>query len=121
MNRVFLLRDKLHMTQDEFAEYCGIAKVSIARYEAGANINRANAIKIAQACNVTVDYVLGENNVVSTDPWNPEQMDWAEQDDENIRILARGITKMSKENRQRLLNFARDFFKEDFDEQGKKR
>ena len=59
MNKVYQLREKLHMTQDEFAEYCGIAKISISRYEAGTNVSRANAIKIAKACNVTVDYLIG--------------------------------------------------------------
>lgn len=59
MNKIYQLREKLHMTQDEFAEHCGIAKISIARYEAGTNVSRANAVKIAKACNVTVDYLIG--------------------------------------------------------------
>lgn len=60
MNIINELRTNLKMTQDEFAEYCGIAKVSIARYEAGANISRSNAKKIAAACGVTIGYVIGE-------------------------------------------------------------
>ena len=59
MNNVLLLRNQLSMTQDEFAERCNVSRISIARYEAGAEINRPNAIKIANACGVSVEYVLG--------------------------------------------------------------
>lgn len=60
MNNVFALRNSLKMTQDEFAEHCKVARISIARFETGAQISRASAQKIAQACNVSVSYVLGE-------------------------------------------------------------
>lgn len=60
MNRVLELRTRLGMTQDAFAEKCGIARISIARYEAGDNLSRAGAEKIAHACNVSVSYVLGD-------------------------------------------------------------
>ena len=59
MNNVLTLRNMLSMTQDEFAEHCNVSRISIARYEAGAEINRANAMKIARACGVPVEYVLG--------------------------------------------------------------
>jgi transcriptional regulator with XRE-family HTH domain len=59
MNNVLTLRNILAMTQDEFAEHCNVSRISIARYEAGAEINRANAMKIARACGVPVEYVLG--------------------------------------------------------------
>lgn len=59
MNNVFLLRDQKGMTQEEFAEYCNVPRISIARYEAGAQISRANAVKIAGACKVSTDFVLG--------------------------------------------------------------
>ena len=78
MNRIYLLREKLHMTQDEFAEYCGIAKISIARYEGDANVSRANAIKIAKACGVSVDYVLGEET-------EPDEEDEADRIRERLR------------------------------------
>lgn len=60
MNRVYELRDKFSMTQEGFAEFCGISRSSIARYENGGEINRVNAKKIADACNVTIGYVLCE-------------------------------------------------------------
>ena len=59
MNNVRFLQDQRGMTQDEFAEYCDIPRISIARYETGAPISRKNAEKIAAACKVSVDFVIG--------------------------------------------------------------
>ena len=62
MNRILELRNKLRMTQEEFADHCGIARSSIARYEASGNVSRANADKIARACGVSVSYVIADTN-----------------------------------------------------------
>ena len=62
MNRVYELRKQAGMTQEEFSEFCGISKISITRYETGNEVSRANAMKIAKACNVSVSYVLGDEN-----------------------------------------------------------
>ena len=59
MNNVRLLRDQRGMTQDEFADYCNISRMSIARYEAGELISSKSAEQIAKACNVTIDFVIG--------------------------------------------------------------
>jgi repressor LexA len=47
------------MNQFEFAEFCDISRSSVARYDAGQPVDRKNAEKIASACGVSVDYVLG--------------------------------------------------------------
>ena len=60
MNRVRELKEKYQMTQEQFAEFCGISRSSVARYEGGGEINRSNADKIANACHVSIDYVLGK-------------------------------------------------------------
>lgn len=62
MERIRELRQSLKMNQYEFAEHCSVSRASIARYEAGEKISRENAIKIAAACNVSVDYLLGSDN-----------------------------------------------------------
>ena len=62
MERITELRQALKMGQYEFAEHCSVSRASIARYEAGAKISRENAIKIAAACNVSVDYLLGNDS-----------------------------------------------------------
>ena len=59
MNNVRFLQEQRGMTQDEFAEYCDLPRISIARYSTGAPISRKNAEKIAAACNVSVDFVIG--------------------------------------------------------------
>lgn len=59
MNNVHFLRDQKAMTQEEFSEYCNIPRISVARYEAGEPIGRKNAEKIAAACRVSVDFVIG--------------------------------------------------------------
>ncbi len=67
MNNVATLRNILSMTQDEFSEHCDVSRISIARYEAGGEINRKNAVKIASACGVSVAYVLGITDTPSPD------------------------------------------------------
>lgn len=111
MNKVLSLRNALHMTQDEFAEYCNVSRISIARYEAGAEINRANAVKIATACGISVDELLGRESAEPDDDWFI-----SEKSDDTIRLFARGMSKMSPENRERLLEVAKVMFKEDFGE-----
>ena len=59
MNRILFLRQRLGMNQYDFAEYCDISRASVARYDAGSKVDRKNAQKIAAACRVSVDYVLG--------------------------------------------------------------
>jgi transcriptional regulator with XRE-family HTH domain len=76
---------------------------------------------IALALNVPLSELIDEPQHISTDPWDPEEMAAAEKENDTIRILARGVTKMSPENRQKLLDVARVMFAEDFDEQGNKR
>ena len=61
MNRVTELRYLRKMTQEAFAEFCDISRISIARYDAGAPISRKNAEKIAKACNVSIDSLLNFN------------------------------------------------------------
>lgn len=61
MNRVSELRKALGKTQEQFAEFCGVSRASIARYEKGDNINPENAARIAEACNVSIGYLLGDS------------------------------------------------------------
>ena len=59
-NNVRKLRNNLNMTQATFAEYCDVSIISISRYESGERISARNAEKIANACHVSLDYVLGQ-------------------------------------------------------------
>ena len=63
MSIVSELRHALDMTQEQFAEFCDISRSSIARYDAGLPISRENAVRIASACKVPVDLILGLDSV----------------------------------------------------------
>lgn len=69
MNNVRNLREQLHLTQAAFAEHCGVSIVSISRYEVGENVSTRNAERIAKACGVSIDFVLGETD----DPGREEE------------------------------------------------
>jgi transcriptional regulator with XRE-family HTH domain len=72
VNNVRVLRERFDMTQDEFAEFCGVSRISIARYDTGEPISRKNAQKIALACHVSIDYVIGQEEKPATE----EDMAW---------------------------------------------
>ena len=59
MNNVRYLREQRGLTQDDFSEMCDVPRISIARYETGDPISRKNAQKIASACKVSIDFVIG--------------------------------------------------------------
>lgn len=113
-------RKALKMSQDDLAEAIGANRVTISKYENGGYLPSVPALeRLAAALNTTPAQLSG-TATVNTAPWNPDDMNYAEQEDEAIRIMARGMAKMSPENRQKLLDVARTFFREDFDEQGNK-
>lgn len=58
MSIITTLRRSMGMTQEAFAEFCDISRISIARYDAGAPISRKNAEKIAKACGISIDCLL---------------------------------------------------------------
>ena len=66
MNRVYEIRVMMKMTQETFAKFCDISRISIARYEAGAPLSRKSAQKIARACSVSIDYLLNEDAIEKT-------------------------------------------------------
>lgn len=109
------------LKQSDIAEAVGLSAQAVSKWELGKAEPDNNCIEIlCKLFNVTANDLIGIKTV-STDPWNPDDMDYADREDETIRILARGVYRMSPENREKLLGFARSFFSEDFDEQGNKR
>ena len=62
MSKLSNIRVKLKMSQEAFAEFCDISRVSVARYEAGAPVSRKNAQKIARACGISIDELLNEDS-----------------------------------------------------------
>lgn len=114
-------RKALKMSQDELAEAIGANRVTISKYENGGYLPSVPALeRLAKALKTTPAQITG-NQAVITDPWNPDEMDYAEKDDETVSILARGIYKMSRDNRRKFLQFAQTFFEEDFNGKGEKK
>ena len=97
MNNVARLRKLRKMTQDEFAELCGLSRISIARYEASGEVSRASAERIAKACHVSVSYVLGDVGETTEDDevWNIRERLRADPD---MRALFSAATKATPEH-----------------------
>ena len=122
------------MSQRAFAAKCGLSNSYIAFLENNRNPSTGKEIKpnvetlaqLASAMNMDLGQFLGMVDggspvIINSTDWDPDSMSWAEKEDETTRILARGMAKMSPENRQKLLDVARMFFAEDFDDEGNKK
>lgn len=115
--------NKRGMSQNKLAKTAQISQSGLSSILNGDSSPKENTLQaIAQALNIPLSALLNDAPaVVSTDPWNPDLMNYANREDETTRLLARGISKMLPENRQKLLDMARVMFREDFDEQGNKK
>ena len=96
------LRKKKGLTQVELAEKVGISNVSLSNYERGAQMpDLITLAKIAVELDVSTDVLLGiqeeitENEMPRTD---------------EARILAKGIDKLPKEQREQALSVIRAMF-----------
>lgn len=88
------LRDKKGVSQDIVSEACGMTRVTLARYETGARIPKAeNIARLAAYYGVTSDYILGR------DQEEPAQ------DNVEIRVLARGAKQLTPEQIQKRNQF----------------
>ena len=117
-------RMKLQMTQAEFAAYIGISFRSVQNYEAGKNHPRTRDAyqKIAEALNLSTDYLLTENEAFIMDIGNEfgsrgrkgaqkflDQINYTytngEMDEEDLEILTQGIQelywKVKRANREK--------------------
>lgn len=126
MTRIKECLDRMGQTQKWLAITMGVKQPSVHDWITGKNTPSSENLKrLSELFHVSVDYLLGISDdtppVVSTDPWDPEEMDAADREDETIRVLARGVQRMAPENRQKLLDVARALFKDDFDDQGNKK
>ena len=114
---------KRHMSQNKLAKAAQISQSGLSSILNGDVSPKENTLQaIAAALNMPLSELINDPpSIVSTDPWDPDEMNYADRENETIRMLARGVSKMSQENRQKLLDVARVMFHEDFDEQGHKR
>ena len=68
METIKRIRKEMNMTQRQFADYCGISRVSISRYETGQSISRDNIKKIAKACDLPYELLVNIENTERNDP-----------------------------------------------------
>lgn len=113
------IREARGITQRQAAIDLNMSPTVYNRYENGLREpSNVVLIAIANYFGVTIDELLGREQSPPPDDWDVES---AFSDDDSIRIMARGMGRMSPENRQKLLDVARTLFKEDFDEKGNKK
>ena len=63
-DRVRERRNELHITQEELAECADITQVMVSQYERGTHCpTAANLIKLADALNVSTDWLLGRDSI----------------------------------------------------------
>ena len=120
--KIRYLREKKGITQDDLAKAAGYKdRSSIAKIESGGNDpSQRMLLKIANVLEVSPAELLEETPINM-----PEHKEQTEPPDPSYipikypetRTLATGFEKMTKAQREKLLNFAKDFFEECFDEE----
>ena len=66
------LRSRKGVSQDEASEACGISRIALARYETGARSPRPEiTVKLADYYGVTVDYLMGRDDIPAPQPAKP--------------------------------------------------
>lgn len=84
------------LTQEAFAELCDVSRASIARYDSGAAISRKNAEKIASACHISIDELLGYHKSVDNYASDPELVTLSPVETQII-VSFRHMTKRGKQ------------------------
>ena len=119
--RIRDLRKKFGYSQQQLANKMHLTQGAISQWENNITVPAADQLlSLSQVFGITVDELLKQEQIVSQDPWDVEAA-FSDPDDDSIRIMARGMGRMSPENRQKLLDVARTLFAEDFDEKGNKK
>ena len=109
MNRVKELRRERGMTQSAFAEFCDVSILSVSRFEHGASPSVESARKIAEACGVSMDYLLNrassapglrepeEEEKLILAPWEADLIaDARELSDQGRELLQETITELRR-------------------------
>ena len=104
--RLRRLRKARGETQPELAKLLGLSRSAVSMYESGEREPKYDLLTaIAAHYDVDLDYLLGRDR--------PES---AESEDPDIRLIARAGRKMTPEQRENLLRYARFMFPEAFED-----
>lgn len=103
IDKIIMLLEQKEKTQKELTDYLGLEKSSFSAWKSGKSKSFMKYLpQIANYLNTTVDYLIDDLS--------------DEIPDEDLVILNRAAKNMSPENRRKLLNMARVFFEEDFND-----
>ena len=95
------LRDSLNMTQEEFGKSIGLAKSTYNNYETGVREPKSDFwMAIAQKYNVSIDYLMGLENLQNEK--HPAPTNEGELGEEDKKLLMM-IHNLSPENRERIV------------------
>ena len=112
--RLKLILEEKNWTQAKLVNLTGIPKSAISQYLSNRNEPKQNNIyKMSKALNVNEAWLMGydvpkERNVLSV--FDENNID----DTKEIKIMNRGMKKMTEEQQQELLKVAKIMFKEEF-------
>jgi len=113
------LRKERGLTQEELGNLIGVQKAAINKYETGivVNLKREIVHKLAKALDVNPVWLMDDES-----GWPPEGA--SQPLSQEARILARGIDKLSPEQREQALSVIRamfashaDYFKKENDDE----
>ena len=95
------LRDSLNMTQEEFGKSIGLAKSTYNNYETGVREPKSDFwMAIAQKYNVSIDYLMGLENLQNEKQPAPTNEGELGEEDKKILMM---IHNLSPENRERIV------------------
>ena len=95
------LRDSLNMTQEEFGKSVGLAKSTYNNYETGVREPKSDFwIAIAQKYNVSIDYLMGLENLQNENQPAPTNEDELNAEDKRLLTMIHNLTP---ENRERIV------------------
>ena len=98
--RIAEIRRMRGMSQETLAELSLLSRITIARYESGTIEPGAKALgRIADALEVTTDTLLGRSTEMHDIGSQPKTIE--------ARILASGVDKLPKDEREKALNIMR--------------
>ena len=112
MNIVKELRKKAGIQQKELAIICGVSRPTVSEWESNKKDPSGERLKkLSEYFGVDELVILGKNVVMMNDYYNSVYIPQTEE----TRILAPGMDKMPKEQREMLVNMAKLMFKEYFE------
>ena len=103
--KIYNLRTKKGLTLEELGNMVGVGKSTVRKWEKGmiANMRRDKISKLANALNTTPAYLMGWSENPPDDP-----VDVPKNDD--VRLLIRGLNKLSPEQLEQATNMMKIMF-----------